>query len=40
MPIQLDFEKSEGIADQLSYIRVWPGGVHGIYKRFRYVMRV
>ena len=40
LPLQLDEAKSDWVITMVNANRVWPPGLHGIYKRARFVMRV
>ena len=40
LPDNLDASKSIDILSQLNSIRVWPGGLSGFWKRFRFVLRL
>lgn len=39
MPDQLDASKSAAILFNMNTIRVWPSGLHGLWKRIRFVLR-
>jgi len=40
LPLQLDESKSDWIINHVNNNRVWPPGLHGLYKRARFVMRI
>ena len=35
----LNYEKSLQVLNYINFIRIWPTGLYGIYKRCRYVLR-
>jgi hypothetical protein len=40
LPDHLDYSKSQVIVDEFGWIRVWPTGLYGFWKRIRFVLRL